>query len=786
MHKKALNKVVALCFARAGRGATVEMLDRMKTLGFHHATLSGLSFSAHDLRTPPTKGKIIGVAEKAIDRVEENWQRGHITEGERHHQIVDIWTSVRDKVWDELMQTLRYDEREDDPHYVNPIFFMADSGARGSLMQIGQLAGMRGLMAKPSGEFLETPIKSSFREGLRGLEYFSSSHGARKGLADTALKTANSGYLTRKLVEVAQDVVIRIDDCGTTAGISKGAVYRGDQIDLKFADAIMGRVARDPVTSILTDEVIVRGNEIITRDKADRIEEALGQDGKIRVRSPLTCEADFGICAKCYGMDLSSGQKVEEGTAVGVIAAQSVGEPGTQLTMRTFHIGGIGIARVEKSEIHSKLAGFARYHGMSIVMNEKGENVVLRRRGELLIEDDKGRELEKHVVPTGAVITVKAGGKVTKGMVLATWDPFMTPILTEVSGNIRFEDIIEDVTMRPEIDRGTGFERKVIMEHRGDHHPQIVVEDDNQQILGLYSIPEKAHVEVEEGSTVTAGSLLAKTPREMGGSQDITGGLSRVTELFEARKPKSPAVMAVVDGVVELGERKRGKRTVIVRADSGKEYEHLVPQGKHLLVHRGDVVKAGDRLVDGAPIPHDILAISGEEQLQMYLLREIQSVYRSQSVRIDDKHIELLIRQMLRKVRIDDPGDTRYLPTDVISRGEIKKENAATIEKGGRPAVFSPVLLGIARASLQSDSFVAAASFQETTKVLTEASIAGRRDTLRGLKENVILGHIIPAGVGFQMLRGTMVGRETVPALEAPAAEEPKQLTAGAEAGEPA
>jgi DNA-directed RNA polymerase subunit beta' len=485
-------------------------------------------------------------------------------------------------------------------------------------------------------------------------------------------------------------------------------------------------------------------------------------------------------------MDLSSGKFVEEGTAAGVIAAQSVGEPGTQLTMRTFHIGGIGIARVEKSEIRAKVEGFARFHSLNIVRNEKGENVVLRRRGELIVEDEKGRELEKHVVPTGAVIPVQEKDKIAVGTVLATWDPFMTPILTEVSGNVRFEDIIEDVTMRPEVDRGTGFERKVIMEHRGDHHPQIVIEDENHQILGLYSIPEKAHIEVEEGNSVAAGALLAKTPREMGGSQDITGGLSRVTELFEARKPKSPAVMAEVDGVVELGERKRGKRTIIVRADSGKEYEHLVPQGKHLLVHRGDRVVAGDRLVDGALIPHDILAISGEEQLQMYLLREVQSVYRSQSVRIDDKHIELLIRQMLRKVRVDDPGDTGLLPTDVVSRGEIRRLNAEAQEKGGRPATFSPVLLGIARASLQSDSFVAAASFQETTKVLTEASIAGRRDTLRGLKENVILGHIIPAGVGFQMLKGTLVGREVPAAIEAPAeeGEAPKQLTAGEEAAE--
>jgi len=784
MNKKALNRVVADCNARLGRTATIKLLDQMKRLGFHYATMSGLSFSVEDLLAPPNKQRLIAEAEQVVSRIEKNWREGHITEGERHHQIVDVWTQVRDKVWDELMQTLRYAERKDEPLYVNPIYLMANSGARGSMMQVGQLAGMRGLMAKPSGKLIETPIKASFREGLRVHEYFSSTHGARKGLADTALKTANSGYLTRKLVEVAQDVVVTMHDCGTTAGISKGASYRGDVIELSFAEAIRGRVARDNVVSVLTDEVIVRENELITREIAEKIEQVLGQDGKIRVRSPLTCEADFGVCALCYGMDLSTGQLVEEGTAVGVIAAQSVGEPGTQLTMRTFHIGGIGIARTEKSEVRCKSSGTLRFRNLNVIVDENGQLVVLRRRGELIIEDEKGRELEKHSVPAGAIIRKKEGEKVQAGTVLATWDPFMVPILTEVAGRVRFEDIIEDVTMRREVDKGTGFERKVIMEHRGDHHPQIVIEDDNHQILGLYSIPEKAHIEVEEGDKVSGGALLAKTPREMTGSQDITGGLARVTELFEARRPKDPAVMAKVDGTVELGERKRGKRTVIIRTDSGKEFEHLVPQGKHLLVHRGDRVHAGDRLVDGPLIPHDILAISGEEKLQMYLLNEVQAVYRSQNVRIDDKHIELLIKQMLRKVRVDDPGDTGLLPTDIVSKVEIKRRNAETVAKGGKPATFSPQLLGIARASLQSDSFVAAASFQETTKVLTEAAILGRRDELRGLKENVILGHIVPAGVGFKKYATALVGRP--PVEESPTLAErktPQPLLAGAAPG---
>ena len=726
MTGKVLDRVVSDCHARLGRLATVDLLDRMKSTGFHYATVSGLSFAATDLKTPPKKTALISAAEKTVDRIEKNWQAGHITEGERHHQIVDTWTQVRDRVWEELMQTLRYDERAEEPSYVNPIYLMAHSGARGSLMQIGQLAGMRGLMAKPSGEFIETPIKASFREGLRGLEYFSSTHGARKGLADTALKTANSGYLTRKLVEVAQDVVITTRDCGTTNGLSKGAVYRGDQIELSFSDAIRGRVARDNVVSVMTDEVIVRENELITRETAERIEQILGPDGKLRVRSPLTCEAGRGICALCYGMDLASGGLVEEGTAVGVIAAQSVGEPGTQLTMRTFHIGGIGIRHTEQSEIRSRSAGTAKFRNLTIVINNDGEQVVLRRRGEVVIEDRKGREIEKHGIPTGAIVGIKEGAAVPAGAVLATWDPFMIPILTEVPGRARFEDIIEDVTMRREVDKGTGYERQVIVEHRGDHHPQIVIEDDKHQIVGLYAIPEKAHLEVTEGDAVTAGQLLAKTPREMTGSQDITGGLGRVTELFEARKPKDPAVMAQVDGVVELGERKRGKRTVVVRAESGKEYEHLVPQGKHLLVHRGDVVHAGDKLVDGPLIPQEILEISGEERLQLYLLSEVQAVYRSQNVHIDDKHIEILIRQMLRKVRVDQSGDTDLLPTEVVSKHAIKAKNDAVTAGGGKPARYSPQLLGIARASLQADSFIAAASFQETTKVLTEAALANK------------------------------------------------------------
>ncbi len=768
MNKKALNGVVADSFHMCDRLTTVELLDSIKYLGFHWATMSGLSFAAEDLLVPHKKQEIIGETEKVVGGIQKAWQRGVITEGERYNQVIDSWTHARERVWDELMSELRYDEREEDPKYVNPIFFMVDAGARGSVQQIGQLAGMRGLMAKPSGKFIETPIKANFREGLRGLEYFSSTHGARKGLADTALKTANSGYLTRKLVEVAQDVVVTMDDCGTDAGVSKAVIYRGDQVEVPLAEGIRGRVARDNIVDIITDEVIVAENDLIDDDKAVKIE-ALNYE-KVRVRSPLTCEAGFGVCAKCYGMDLSTKREVEIGTAVGVIAAQSVGEPGTQLTMRTFHIGGIGIARQAESKITAKMGGQIEYHNLSVVENSEGETVSLKRNGEIIILDDKGRELEKYMIPIGAVIKVKPEQKIKTRAVMAEWDPFMVPILTEMAGKIRFEDVIEDVTMRREVESSTGMERMVIVEHKGDHHPQIVISDKNDQILALYSIPEKAYIEVAEGEKVSAGTMLARTPREVTGSQDITAGLPRVTELFEARRPKDPAVLSEIDGLVELGERKRGKRTIIVKnEDSGMETEHLVPQGKHLLVHKGDAVRAGDRLVDGRLIPHDILRIRGIEALQEYLLQEVQGVYRYQNVHIDDKHVELLIGQMLRRVTVEDPGEiAAFLPGQTVSREAFRKLNVDAREEKKRPAIASPMLLGIAKASLQSDSFISAASFQETTKVLTHASIAGSRDVLRGLKENVILGHIIPAGTGFIKLLTCEVGAVDPPPMKAP------------------
>ena len=614
---------------------------------------------------------------------------------------------------------------------------------------------MRGLMAKPSGKIIETPIKANFREGLKVLEYYSSTHGARKGLADTALKTADSGYLTRKLADVAQNVVITEDDCGTINGIAKQAVIKGDKVDVALAKAITGRVARDSIVDVVTDEVVVKENDLITAEIAEKIEK-LGYE-KVRVRSPLTCESPLGCCARCYGMDLSRGKMVELGLAVGIIAAQSIGEPGTQLTMRTFHIGGTASRALAVSEIRSKRAGRVKFSRLKVVQNKEGEMVVLDRNGEIVLVDQKGREIDHYSVPLGSVLKVKEGDEVEPNALIVRWDPHNIPIFADRNGFVRFEDIIEGKTMKEEKDRG-GVVRKFIIEHKGDLHPQIVIEDSNGTPLIYYPIPEKAYIEVDDGEEVTAGTLLAKTPREIGGTQDITGGLPRVTEIFEARKPKEPAIMAEIDGTVELvKEMKRGKRTILVKSDTGVVHEHLVPHGRHLRVQSGDRIKAGTPLIEGPLIPHDILRINGEEALQQYLLREVQNVYRSQGVSIDDKHIEIIIAQMMQKVRVVDPGDSELLPDSTISKCQFRELNKKLMEEKKKPINAEPVLLGITKASLQSDSMISAASFQETTKVLTEAAIAGKRDDLLGLKENVILGHMVPTGTGFKEYHKTKV-----------------------------
>ena len=788
MKSKDLANVISDCYLELGRRATINLLDKMKEFGFLQSTRSGLSFATSDLRTPANKLDVIADSEKKVLQTQKLYDKGLITAKERYEKVLDTWTHASEQIRGAMMDAFKNDVR-DNGAYCNPIFLMADSGARGGQEQIRQLAGMRGLMAKPSGEIIETPIKANFREGLSVLEYFSSTHGARKGLADTALKTADSGYLTRKLADICQNLVITTHDCGTTKGLTRGVVYRGEKVEVGLAEAIRGRVSRTNIVNPITDESIVRENELITVDIARKIEE-MGLE-KIQVRSPMTCEAELGLCRLCYGMDLSTGAMVEEGLATGIIAAQSIGEPGTQLTMRTFHIGGVGIREVQENEIKSRRAGRVRFVRIRSVVNAEGRSVVLGRNGEVTIVDAKERELEKYSIPAGAVLAVAEDELVESGSTICNWDPHAIPILCEVGGKVRFEDLIEGQSMRSEKD-SSGNARRTVIEHKGDLHPQVILEDQSGKILDFYYLPERASIEVLESQSVSAGTVLAKVPRESGGTQDITGGLPRVTELFEARKPKDPAIIAEIDGEVELvSEKKRGKRLIIVRGPDGTEKEHIIPHGKQLLVHNGDFISAGDALVRGPLVPQDILAVSGEEAVQQYLLHEIQSVYRAQRVVIDDKHIELVVSQMLRKVKVEDVGDTVLLPGLLIDRMEFRKINqqlqscqrvtdpgdsefqegdvvpTETIQQVNleleaaaakpvktakpRPATATTQLLGITKAAVQSESFISAASFQETTKVLTEAAIAGKSDGLVGLKENVILGHLIPAGTGFKV-----------------------------------
>ncbi len=784
-------RVISDCYHHLGRAATLDLLDSIKELGFRNATLAGLSFGVTDLRVPDEKETVLGEAQAQVDKIRQDFEADAITEGERYNQTIDVWVHAREQITKALLTALENDARSDQPHYLNPVYLMSDSGARGNVDQIRQLAGIRGLMSKPSGEIIETPIKANFREGLTVLEYFGSTHGARKGLADTALKTADSGYLTRKLADVAQNVIITELDCGTLKGITKSAIYKGEQVDVPLSELIVGRVARENIVNPVTDQVIVRESEIITEQVAQQIEE-LGLE-TIRVRSPLTCDSGFGICAKCYGVDLSTGQLVEEGLAVGIMAAQSIGEPGTQLTMRTFHTGGVATRSVIESEVRASVAGTLKYRGLNAVPapGTRGKAwVVLKRNGEIALLDAKDREIDKFKVPYGCYLMVAEEAKVKQGQRLAMWDPHRVPILAEASGTVRFQDIEEGETVRAEAEKGKAA-RYVVIEHKGEKHPRIVVEDRSGKILDFHFLPAKARIEVEEGQTVHPGDLLARQPREISGTQDITGGLPRVTELFEARKPKEPAAMAEISGRVELRtDKRRGKMTIIVRSESGMERDHHVPHDRHLLVHTGDHVEAGDPLTEGPLVPHDILRIRGEEALQQYLLTEIQAVYRTLSQNVNDKHFEIIVGQMMRKVlvenagdsgllpgevidkfrfraenervgkslRVVEPGDTEFIAGDVVDRDKLEQANAeASAKKGGpaktrraRPATAKTLLLGVTKASLQSESFLSAASFQESTKVFTEAALAGKVDELRGLKENVILGHLIPAGTSFK------------------------------------
>jgi DNA-directed RNA polymerase subunit beta' len=747
MNKKLLGGVINDAFEFLGRQGTIDVLDDLKDLGFHFSAVSGLSMAISDLREPESKAAMIADADKKSIRFLKAYQRGLITSGERHRNVRDVWNHCTDAIGKALMVALSEDVREDG-HYINPVYAMAHSKARGSEAQVRQLAGMRGLMAKPNGEIIETPIRASFKDGLKVLEYFTSTHGARKGLADTALKTADSGYLTRKLVDVAQDTIVCEANCGCMGGVTKSVVYEGDQVKVSLAECVTGRIARDTIVDIITDEVVVREDEMISSDQAKRIE-SLGFE-KIRVRSPLTCQSKGGVCQACYGMDRSRGDMVELGVAVGVVAAQSIGEPGTQLTMRTFHIGGVAGTKTEDTSFNARKGGIVVFDNLRTVTNSAGKNIVLNRNGELGITDKSGRRLETFKIPVGSTLHPVEGDEVKKSQLLVEWEASHIPILTEFSGKVIFDQIVPDVTMREEKDPATGIINMVMMEGKGDLHPTIVIQDANGAKTGVYAIPEKATLRVKDGQEVAGGDIIAITPREMSGPSDITGGLPRVTELFEARPPKDPAVMAEVDGLVEFGERKRGKRTIVVKSDSGMEVEHPIPQGKHFRVHRGDRVKAGEPLVDGTLVPKDLLRICGEEALQDYLLHEIQTVYRAQNVTIDDKHIEVIVHQMLRKVEVIDSGDLAFLMGSLVDRNQIREANERAIKDGKKPATFEPRLMGITRAALQAESFISAASFQETTKVLADAALAGRVDGLTSLKENVILGHMVPCGTGFQ------------------------------------
>ncbi len=736
--KSTLNKVIADAYKRAGHHRTIQLLDDMKDLGFEYATLAGLSISVNDLKIPAKKSVYIERAQEKVAKIDDQYRRGIITEGERYNNIIDIWTQTTDDVADGVFSEL---------DVFNPIFMMADSGARGSKQQIRQLAGMRGLMAKPSGEIIESPIKANFREGLTMLEYFISTHGARKGLADTALKTADSGYLTRRLVDVAQDVIINVEDCGTVKGIFVEAIIEGDEIVVSLRERIVGRVALDNIVDVVTDKTIVEAGQEITEEMAKDIEES-GVD-KIKIRSVLTCEARRGVCAKCYGRNLATGRVVELGEAVGIIAAQSIGEPGTQLTMRTFHIGGTASRVVAESSIKAKNSGLMKYHALKTVEVKNGTFVILNRNGQVSIHDDSGRELERHAVPHGGYLKVADGGKVQKSQLFIEWDPYTSSIFTEVEGTVKYEDIIEEVTMHKQVDMATGNVERVITEHRGEHHPQILIMDSKKDVLAIYPIPTNAHIIVDDGEKVHAGDLIGKTPRKITKTKDITGGLPRVAELFEARRPKDPAIISEIDGVVEFGEAKKGHRRVVIKSSTGMKKEYLIPHGKHLNVYKSDYVYAGQQLVDGPVVPQDILKISGERKLQEYLVNEVQEVYRLQGVSINDKHIEVIVRQMLQKVRVNDSGDTDFLVGMQVDRWKLQEENERIQKSKKEPAKAEPILLGITRASLSTDSFISAASFQETTRVLTDAAAAGRKDYLLGLKENVIMGHLIPAGTGF-------------------------------------
>ena len=763
--KKEVSELIDTCVRLCGNKQTVLLADRLKNMGFYYATKAGISICIDDMLIPECKEQLLEKAYEEVKEVEKQYNEGFITDGERYNKVIDIWAQATENIGKEMLASLGTEivqDREGKQKQMksfNSIFMMADSGARGSAQQIRQLAGMRGLMAKPSGEIIETPITSNFREGLSVLQYFISTHGARKGLADTALKTANSGYLTRRLVDVAQDTIITEDDCQTLDGIYVTSLVESGEIIEHLADRILGRVALEDIRSPIDNRLLVKANQEIDETLAREIERS-GIE-RVKIRSVLTCQAKRGICAQCYGRDLARGRKVCKGEAVGVIAAQSIGEPGTQLTMRTFHIGGAASRSAEQTTLEARNDGIVHFLNVKYIERpgDLPELVVMNRNAEIAVRDRQGHDREKYPINYGAVLRVRPNQPVKAGQVLAEWDPYSTPILTEVAGIVKFGDILEGVTMVEKVDEVTGLSRKVIIESRDvEHRPRISIKDEtgktvripNSKNPATYLLPVGANLLVNEGDHVPAGHTLANIPRETMKTKDITGGLPRVAELFEARKPKEVALISEIDGVLQFGKDAKGKRKIFIKPEKGQEREYLVPKGKHILYNEGDFVKAGQALMDGSANPHDILRVRGEKELAKFLVDEIQEVYRVQGVRINDKHIEVIVRQMLRRVRIKEVGDTDFLIGEEVEKHVFEEVNEKVVAQGGRPAIADPLLLGITKASLTTESFISAASFQETTRVLTEASIAGKIDYLRGLKENVIMGKLIPAGTGFR------------------------------------
>ena len=759
--KKELANLVDKSFRLSGGKATCILADKLMQLGFYYSTKAGISIGIDDMVIPPNKTELIRAAEAEVLEIQKQYDEGLITDGERYNKVVDIWAQTSDRVAKTMMENLETQDFQVGDSKVkaasfNSIFVMADSGARGSATQIRQLAAMRGLMSKPSGEIIETPITANFREGLSVLQYFISTHGARKGLADTALKTANSGYLTRRLVDVAQDVVVSEFDCQTEDGLWLTPLVEGGEIIQPLGDRILGRFVQEDVVHPLTGEVLVRKGHEINESDVKSIEEA-GVD-KIFVRSALTCKARRGVCIKCYGRDLARGNTVNLGEAVGIIAAQSIGEPGTQLTMRTFHSGGTALRAVEDSSHTSRYDGTLKLHQVISVTNKNGHLVVMNRSGEAIIVDEVGRERDKLKLVYGATLRFKDGDKVKKGDIIAEWDPYSNPIISEVSGTLAFKDVVEGVNMTEQVDPVTGFAAKVITDSKSaDSRPTVYVADSAGNPVELpgrsthakYVLPVGAQILVPEGEAIHSGDVIAKLHRETSKTKDITGGLPRVADLFEARKPKEAAIISEIDGYVSFGKDVKGKQRVIVTPEIGEQREYLIPKGKHVAVREGEFVKAGEALMDGSTNPHDILAVLGDKALAAYLVDEIQEVYRLQGVGIHDKHIEVIVRQMLRKVQILDPGDTSFLSEEQVERWVFEDENRRVAEEGGQVATAEPLLLGITKVSLGTDSWISAASFQETTKVLTEAAICSKTDSLRGLKENVIMGRLIPAGTGI-------------------------------------